>query len=110
MVCCIQRRFATAHYGGRKLRPLNVSLCDTTWKLAKRKTNFSAWVRDQLRSERNQQEAWKLDSKWWKCNKCEKISQWANGAKYIFCRNKHCNGDQQHMTVVDDLSEGDVDV
>lgn len=38
------------------MRPINVSLDATTWELAKKKPNFSAWVRDQLRSERNQTE------------------------------------------------------
>lgn len=66
------------------MRPLNVSLCDETYALAKQKANFSSWVRDQLRSERNQREAWKLDSEWWHCKKCTKVSQWAKGAKYIF--------------------------
>lgn len=38
------------------MRPINVTLDATTWELAKQKTNFSAWVRAQLRSERNQKE------------------------------------------------------
>ena len=35
------------------MRPINVSLDATTWELAKKKLNFSQWVRDQLRSEDN---------------------------------------------------------
>ena len=35
------------------MRPITISLDATTWELAKKKQNFSAWVRDQLRSERN---------------------------------------------------------
>lgn len=35
------------------MRPVNVSLDATTWELAKQKDNFSEWVRNQLRSERN---------------------------------------------------------
>ena len=35
------------------MRPINVSLDATTWELAKKKPNFSQWVRDQLRSEDN---------------------------------------------------------
>jgi hypothetical protein len=35
------------------MRPINVSLDATTWELAKKKTNFSQWVRNQLRSEDN---------------------------------------------------------
>tara|TARA_R100000951_G_C2541756_1_gene149595 strand:+ start:306 stop:566 length:261 start_codon:yes stop_codon:yes gene_type:complete len=36
-----------------------ITLDEETWKLAERKTNFSGWVRDKLRSERNKSE---LDS------------------------------------------------
>ena len=35
------------------MRPINVSLDATTWELAKKKPNFSQWVRDKLRSEDN---------------------------------------------------------
>jgi len=38
------------------MRPINVSLDSVTWELAKQKPNFSQWVRDQLRSERNKTE------------------------------------------------------
>jgi len=41
------------------MRPINVSLDSVTWEYAKEKTNFSAWVRNQLRSERNKREAHK---------------------------------------------------
>ena len=34
--------------------PITISLDEKTHKLAKQKTNFSSWVRDKLRSERNQ--------------------------------------------------------
>ena len=37
------------------MRPVTISLDQTTWELAQRKTNFSDWVRNKLRSERNQQ-------------------------------------------------------
>jgi len=33
------------------MRPINVSLDSHTWELAKQKTNFSGWVRAQLRSD-----------------------------------------------------------
>jgi len=39
------------------MRPITISLDSITWELAKRKTNFSAWVRDQLRSERNKEDS-----------------------------------------------------
>ena len=35
------------------MRPINVTLDSQTWELAKTKANFSEWVRNQLRSERN---------------------------------------------------------
>jgi hypothetical protein len=35
------------------MRPINVTLDSQTWELAKEKTNFSEWVRNSLRSERN---------------------------------------------------------
>jgi hypothetical protein len=38
------------------MRPITISLDATTWELAKKKSNFSAWVRAQLRSERNRME------------------------------------------------------
>lgn len=33
------------------MRPINVTLCSTTWELAKRKANFSEWVRRKLYEE-----------------------------------------------------------
>jgi len=42
--------------GGRHLRPINVSLDSVTWEYAKAKPNFSQWVRDKLRQERNETE------------------------------------------------------
>jgi hypothetical protein len=41
----------------RKNRTKLLTLDETTWELALKKTNFSAWVRGQLRSERNKSEA-----------------------------------------------------
>ena len=34
------------------MRPINVSLCSTTWELAKEKANFSGWVRRKLMEEK----------------------------------------------------------
>ena len=39
------------------MRPINVTLDSVTWELAKEKTNFSSWVRSQLRLERLKREA-----------------------------------------------------
>jgi len=47
--------------GGGRMRPINVTLDSVTWELAKQKPNFSAWVRAQLRSERNQREVYKIE-------------------------------------------------
>ena len=33
------------------MRPINVTLCSTTWELAKQKANFSGWVRRKLSEE-----------------------------------------------------------
>ena len=38
------------------MRQKLITLCPTTWELAQRKPNFSAWIRDKLRSERNTSE------------------------------------------------------
>ena len=40
----------------RKNRTKLITLDETTWELALRKSNFSQWVRGQLRSERNKSE------------------------------------------------------
>ena len=75
------------------MRPLNVSLDDYTYKLAKKKTNFSAWVRDKLRSEQLQKEAIISDMIQLQCSECETISLWPEDEKYPFCRNtRSCAG------------------
>jgi hypothetical protein len=38
------------------MRQKLITLCPVTWELAQKKTNFSAWIRDKLRSERNKRE------------------------------------------------------
>lgn len=35
------------------MRQKLITLCPITWDLAQKKPNFSAWIRDKLRSERN---------------------------------------------------------
>ena len=39
------------------MRQKLITLCPITWELAQKKPNFSAWIRDQLRSERNKGES-----------------------------------------------------
>ena len=55
------------------MRPINVSLDSVTWELAKRKQNFSAWVRDQLRSEDNKRKAHKQRARQ-RCRNCMKMA------------------------------------
>tara|TARA_Y100001938_G_scaffold138490_1_gene204079 strand:+ start:1563 stop:1820 length:258 start_codon:yes stop_codon:yes gene_type:complete len=75
------------------MRPLNVSLDDETYALAKKKSNFSAWVRAQLRSEQLQRDAIYADMIQMKCSECETISLWPIDEKYPFCRNtRYCAG------------------
>ena len=38
------------------MRPINVTLDSHTWELAKRKKNFSGWVRKQLEDEEKRRE------------------------------------------------------
>lgn len=38
------------------MRQKLITLCPKTWELAQKKSNFSAWIRNQLRSERNKHE------------------------------------------------------
>jgi len=38
------------------MRQKLITLCPVTWDLAQKKPNFSAWIRNQLRSERNRHE------------------------------------------------------
>lgn len=66
------------------MRPINVTLDATTWELAKKKPNFSAWVRDQLRSERNKKEA---KSMW--CRACR--------ARPVKSGNAYCRDCQHDM-------------
>jgi len=42
------------------MRPITISLDSETWELAKQKPNFSEWIRNSLRSERNKEPANKV--------------------------------------------------
>ena len=63
------------------MRPVNVSLDATTWELAKRKSNFSEWVRNKLREERN-----KSELPWKYCKACDTSMK----TKMDYCVNKAC--------------------
>lgn len=63
------------------MRPINVSLDATTWELAKKKSNFSEWVRNKLREERNKSEVpWKY------CKACDMSMR----TQMDHCVNKEC--------------------
>ena len=88
------------------MRPLNVSLDDYTYKLAKKKSNFSAWVRAQLRSEQLQKEAIYSAMIEYECGKCEMVSLWAEDEKYPYCRNtRTCSGGKLSKMTKGDGSE-----
>lgn len=70
------------------MRPINVSLDATTWELAKKKPNFSAWVRAQLRSERNKSE---LPRKY--CRTCDKSMK----TNHIYCM--ECTSSEELLPV-----------
>lgn len=56
------------------MRQKLITLCPMTWDLAQKKSNFSGWIRNQLRSERNKHE--NDDSL--KANTARKLEQVAN--------------------------------
>lgn len=64
------------------MRPLNVSLCDETYRMAKEKSNFSSWVRAKLREERN-----KRAMLWRYCSVCDKSMQ----THQKYCVNRKCS-------------------
>ena len=68
---------------GRKNRTKLILLDEETWKLAGEISNFSEWVRNQLRSARNKRIAlWKY------CNVCDSSMQTSQS----YCVNKKCTG------------------
>jgi hypothetical protein len=54
------------------MRPINVTLCSTTWELAKEKNNFSAWVRRKLIEDRKPLDKWYE----YECNVCSHVSKY----------------------------------
>ena len=74
------------------MRPITISLCAETWKLAKKKTNFSSWVRDKLRSERN-----RMETPWKWCYACDMSMQ----TKTDCCPNKKCR--EYMVAILEDL-------
>lgn len=54
------------------MRPINVTLCSTTWELAKEKANFSAWVRRKLIEENKPLDKWYE----YECLSCYHVSKY----------------------------------
>ena len=77
--------------GSARMRPINVSLDSVTWELAKQKPNFSQWVRDKLREERN-----KMEMPWKYCSVCDMSMQTHNSV----CVNKSCDKFLEHKLEV----------
>lgn len=63
------------------MRPINVSLDSVTWELAKQKSNFSQWVRDQLRSEDNKRKAHQQRPNK-RCRNCMNLAK----SGYAYCK------------------------
>lgn len=75
------------------MRQKLITLDATTWELAQKKKNFSEWVRNQLRAERNKKESSNVNLQTWRCTGCGGISGWPINEKYPFCRNtRTCAG------------------
>jgi hypothetical protein len=79
------------------MRPINVTLDSGTWELAKEKSNFSEWVRDQLRSERNKKKELEDKTPWKWCYACDKSQK----THSLVCHNKHC--DEYFVAILEDL-------
>ena len=58
------------------MRPINVTLCSTTWELAKQKANFSGWVRRKLMDEQRKQQKQGLGLKTMYESFCEPCDLW----------------------------------
>jgi len=82
------------------MRPINVTLCSTTWELAKEKNNFSAWVRRKLIEDRKPLDKWYE----YECESCSKISKYQAsrvlGVKWV--QDCHSCGKMAHLVKGDD--------
>jgi len=70
-----------------------INLDQETWEMAIKKSNFSAWVRGQLRSERNKTDAYPLKY----CYACDNSYKTRNS----FCINPKC--DEYCVAILEDL-------
>jgi len=53
-----------------QMRSINVSLDSTTWELAKRKRNFSKWIRNKLLEDYNEGQKTLFPPVWKFCKQC----------------------------------------
>jgi len=81
------------------MRPINVTLCSTTWELAKEKANFSAWVRRKLIEENKPLDKW-YD---YYCSICEITSQYQASRVLGVRSHQDCNicGGTAMLTLVE---------
>ena len=63
------------------MRPINITLDSTTWEMAKKKANFSQWVRDKLHEEYNKNQK-KIGVQWRYCKNCG----YGNNSGLAWCR------------------------
>ena len=73
------------------MRQKLITLDPTSWELAQKKSNFSQWVRDKLREERN-----KMEMPWKYCSVCDMSMQTHNSV----CVNKSCDKFLEHKLEV----------
>ena len=73
------------------MRQKLITLDPTSWELGQKKSNFSQWVRDKLREERN-----KMEMPWKYCSVCDMSMQTHNS----LCVNKSCDKFLEHKLEV----------
>ena len=74
-----------------------INLDQETWEEAIKKTNFSAWVRDQLRSERNKKQELEDKTPWKWCYACDKSQK----THSLVCKYKNCP--EYFVAILEDL-------
>jgi hypothetical protein len=66
------------------MRSINVSLTSSTWEMAKKKKNFSEWVRNKLSEEHNHGQE-KIIKAWYRCLSCGKPSPFSTHCVSDIC-------------------------
>jgi len=75
------------------MRPINVTLDSVTWELAKKKPNFSEWVRNQLRSERNKEPANQVIAQLEK--DCDLLQKQSDLWYHMLMKERHGSGEEE---------------